>query len=158
MVAKVEVACGGSASGATVAVWGLTFKANTDDRRDSPSLQIAHRLAALGATVQAFDPTVDAESEFPDLQDLQLRDDPYAAAAGAQALVVLTEWDEFRWLDFSLVLAGHERAEHRRRPQPARSRPPCVGWVFGTPGSGANEPTSWWPVAPASWARICVTI
>jgi UDPglucose 6-dehydrogenase len=42
----------------TVAVWGLTFKANTDDRRDSPSLQIAHRLAALGAVVQAFDPTV----------------------------------------------------------------------------------------------------
>ena len=106
VVAKVEVACGGSASGATVAVWGLTFKANTDDRRDSPSLQIAHRLAALGATVQAFDPTVDAESDFPDLQDLQLRDDPYAAAAGAQALVVLTEWDEFRWLDFSLVLAA----------------------------------------------------
>ena len=49
VVAKVEAACGGSLDGATVAVWGLTFKANTDDRRDSPSLQIAHRLAALGA-------------------------------------------------------------------------------------------------------------
>ena len=49
VVAKVEAACGGAVDGATVAVWGLTFKANTDDRRDSPSLQIAHRLADLGA-------------------------------------------------------------------------------------------------------------
>ena len=106
VVAKVETACGGSADGATIAVWGLTFKANTDDRRDSPSLQIAHRLADLGATVQAFDPTVDADTDVPDLHDLQLRADPYAAVAGARVLVVLTEWDEFRWLDFSRVLAA----------------------------------------------------
>ncbi len=106
VVAKVETACGGSADGATIAVWGLTFKANTDDRRDSPSLQIAHRLADLGATVRAFDPTVDAETDVPDLHDLQLLADPYAAVAGARALVVLTEWDEFRWLDFSHVLTA----------------------------------------------------
>jgi UDPglucose 6-dehydrogenase len=106
VVAKVETACGGSVEGATLAVWGLTFKANTDDRRDSPSLEIAHRLSGLGATVQAFDPTVDAETDVPDLQDLQLRPDPYAAAAGACALVVLTEWDEFRWLDFARVRAA----------------------------------------------------
>ena len=107
VVAKVETACGGSVDGATVAVWGLTFKANTDDRRDSPSLQIAHRLAGLGATVQAFDPTVDAEADVPETcTDLQLRADPYEAAAGARALVVLTEWDEFRWLDFARVLAA----------------------------------------------------
>jgi UDPglucose 6-dehydrogenase len=105
-VTKVETACGGSASGATIAVWGLTFKANTDDRRDSPSLQIAHRLVGLGASVQAFDPTVDAEADGPDLMGLQLRADPYAAAQGARALVVLTEWDEFRWLDFSRVFAA----------------------------------------------------
>ena len=63
------------------------------------------RLVALGATVQAFDPTVDADSdtEAPDLQDLQLRPDPYAAATGARIVVVLTEWDEFRWLDFARV-------------------------------------------------------
>ena len=106
VVAKVETACGGSAAGATIAVWGLTFKANTDDRRDSPSLQIAHRLADLGATVQAFDPTVHAETDVPDLHGLQLRADPYEAAAGARVLVVLTEWDEFRWLDFARVLAA----------------------------------------------------
>ena len=105
VVGKVEAACGGSADGATIAVWGLTFKAGTDDRRDSPSLQIAHRLADLGGTVQAFDPTVDAGSEALDLHDLQLRADPYEAVAGAQVLVVLTEWDEFRWLDFSRVQA-----------------------------------------------------
>ena len=106
VVSKVEAACGGTVDGATVAVWGLTFKANTDDRRDSPSLQICHRLEELGATVQAFDPTVEAEGEQPDdLLGLALRADPYEAALGARALVVLTEWDEFRWLDFSRVLA-----------------------------------------------------
>jgi UDPglucose 6-dehydrogenase len=93
-----------------VGVWGLTFKANTDDRRDSPSLQIAHRLVGLGATVLAFDPTVavglddDADHTPDDLRGLELRSDPYEAATGASAVVVLTEWDEFRWLDFGRVL------------------------------------------------------
>jgi UDPglucose 6-dehydrogenase len=104
VVSKVEAACGGSLDGVTVAVWGLTFKANTDDRRDSPSLQITGRLLALGAVVQAFDPTVDADAvPADDLAGLTLRGDPYEAATGAQALVVLTEWDEFRWLDFARV-------------------------------------------------------
>jgi UDPglucose 6-dehydrogenase len=110
VVTKVEAACGGSLSGVTVGVWGLTFKANTDDRRDSPSLQIAHRLVGLGATVLAFDPTVavglddDADHTPDDLRGLELRSDPYEAATGASAVVVLTEWDEFRWLDFGRVL------------------------------------------------------
>jgi UDPglucose 6-dehydrogenase len=106
VVTKVEAACGGSLPGVTVAVWGLTFKANTDDRRDSPALQITRRLAELGATVRAFDPTVDPEADVPDdLLGLVLCGDPYDAATGARAVVVLTEWDEFRWLDFSRVLA-----------------------------------------------------
>jgi UDPglucose 6-dehydrogenase len=109
VVSKVETACGGSANGATIGVWGLTFKANTDDRRDSPSLQIAHRLVELGAKVQAFDPTVAAintgdDTGPEDLRDLILRSDPYEAATGAAVVVVLTEWDEFRWLDFSRLL------------------------------------------------------
>jgi UDPglucose 6-dehydrogenase len=109
VVAKVETACGGSVDGVTVAVWGLTFKANTDDRRDSPSLEIAHRLAALGATVQAFDPTVngallsEGDSVAEDLRGLQLQSGPYEAVTGAAVVVVLTEWDEFRWLDFTRV-------------------------------------------------------
>jgi len=110
VVAKVEAACGGSVDGVTVAVWGLTFKANTDDRRDSPSLQVAHRLVGLGARVQTFDPTVEAVSEdqedavAEDLRGLLLRGDPYGAASGASVVVVLTEWDEFRWLDFARLL------------------------------------------------------
>ncbi len=114
MVAKVETACGGSVEDVTVAVWGLTFKANTDDRRDSPSLEIAHRLVDLGARVQAFDPTVVVEEEVAgaapgavpdDLSDLLLRSDPYEATTGASVVVVLTEWDDFRWLDFARVKA-----------------------------------------------------
>jgi UDPglucose 6-dehydrogenase len=108
VVAKVETACGGALEGVTVGVWGLTFKANTDDRRDSPSLQVAHRLAALGATVRAFDPTVavhpdaaDGDAVPADLAGLVLCADPFEAATGARVLVVLTEWDEFRWLDLS---------------------------------------------------------
>jgi UDPglucose 6-dehydrogenase len=108
VVGKVETACGGSVEGATVGVWGLTFKANTDDRRDSPSLQIAHRLVDRGAKVQAFDPTVagtaNDEAGPDDLRDLILRSDPYEAATGASVVVVLTEWDEFRWLDFGRLL------------------------------------------------------
>ncbi len=113
VVSKVETACGGSVSGATVATWGLTFKANTDDRRDSPSLQIIHRLCELGATIRAFDPTVRAgggEDTPEDLQGLTLCADPYHAATGARVLVVLTEWDQFRWLDFSRVLAVMEES------------------------------------------------
>jgi UDPglucose 6-dehydrogenase len=96
----------------TVAVWGLTFKANTDDRRDSPALEIAHRLVDLGARVQAFDPTVLVEGDGAgaprqaapnDLADLLLRSDPYEASTGASVVVVLTEWDDFRWLDFARV-------------------------------------------------------
>ena len=125
VVSKVAQACCGTVRGATLAVWGLTFKANTDDRRDSPSLEICHRLAALGATVQAFDPTVDPDTEAEDLDGLRLSADPYEAVTGAQVLVVLTEWDEFRWLDFSRVLAlmrQHSIVDARNLLDPAALR------------------------------------
>src|SRR5580698_6711827 len=106
VVRKVEVAAGGTLAGVPVAVWGLTFKANTDDRRDSPSVQVTRRLVALGARVQAFDPTVQPQEDSPDdLRGLELKGDPYEAASGAQVLVVLTEWDAFRWLDYERVRA-----------------------------------------------------
>jgi len=104
VVAKVETACGGSVQGVTVSVWGLTFKANTDDRRDSPALEVARRLVTLGATVRAFDPTVAAvegDAVPADLAGLDICSDPYEAATGAAAVAVLTEWDEFRWLDLA---------------------------------------------------------
>ena len=94
---KVERLAGGSLNGATVAVWGLTFKARTGDLRDSPSLAVIQRLQARGARIQAFDPTVES------LDGIDILADPYAACEGANVLAVLTEWDEFRWLDFAKV-------------------------------------------------------
>jgi UDPglucose 6-dehydrogenase len=101
---KIRVAAGGDLSTATVAVWGLTFKARTDDLRDSPSLAIIKRLVAGGATVRAFDPTVAGEKPgVPD--DITVADTAYSACTGADALAVLTEWDDFRWLDVEKVAA-----------------------------------------------------
>jgi UDPglucose 6-dehydrogenase len=98
---KIEAIVGGSLAGRTVAVWGLTFKANTDDRRDSPSLEIVGRLLARGASVRAYDPTVDAPLDSH--PDVTVVADPYAACDGADVLAVLTEWDEFKWLDLDKV-------------------------------------------------------
>ncbi|MFN8024083.1 MAG: nucleotide sugar dehydrogenase [Acidimicrobiales bacterium] len=102
---KIREAAGGSLDGRTVAVWGLTFKARTDDLRDSPSISIIRRLLAEGARVQAFDPTV--EGPKPGVpEQVQVCTDAYAAVAGADALAVLTEWDDFRWIDPKLVAAA----------------------------------------------------
>jgi UDPglucose 6-dehydrogenase len=84
--------------GARVGVWGLTFKARTDDLRESPALAVIQRLRAAGATVRAFDPT-----RREPLDGLEVVADPYAACEDADVLAVLTEWDEFRWLDFDKV-------------------------------------------------------
>jgi UDPglucose 6-dehydrogenase len=105
---KILVAAGGDPSKLTVAVWGLTFKARTDDLRDSPSLAIIQRLIAAGATVQAFDPTVTGPR--PGLpKDIMIAETPYAACTGADVLAVLTEWDEFRWLDIEQVGSAMNR-------------------------------------------------
>jgi len=101
---RIAELAGGSLDGAVVAVWGLTFKAGTDDLRDSPAISVVERLVHRGATVKAFDPTV-AGSLPTRLGHLAIEvcADPYAACAGAAVLAVLTEWDEFRWLDFEKV-------------------------------------------------------
>jgi UDPglucose 6-dehydrogenase len=95
---KIRVAAGGSLAAATIAVWGLTFKARTDDLRDSPSVSIINRLLAAGAKVKAFDPTV-AGPKPGVPADVEVCVDAYAACAGANVLAVLTEWDDFRWLE-----------------------------------------------------------
>ena len=97
---KVVTMAGGSVDGVTVAVWGLTFKANTDDLRESPALEIIARLAARGAVIKAYDPAV---SQPLDIDGLEVVDDPYGACEGARVLAVLTEWDEFKWLDLDKV-------------------------------------------------------
>jgi UDPglucose 6-dehydrogenase len=99
---KIRVAAGGDLSNTTVAVWGLTFKARTDDLRDSPALAIIQRLIAAGATVQAYDPTVDGPKPGVPA-GITIADSPYSACGGAHVLAVLTEWDEFRWLDIAQV-------------------------------------------------------
>jgi UDPglucose 6-dehydrogenase len=96
VVAKVADAVGGELAGARVGVLGLTFKAGTDDLRESPSLEVSRRLVARGAIVRAYDPTI---RKSPD-EAIELADDAYAACEGAQVALVLTEWDEFKWLDF----------------------------------------------------------
>ena len=98
MAGRVEKALGGSLRGKTVALLGLTFKPNTDDMRDAPSLDIAPALIAAGATVRAFDPEGMTEAAHL-LPDVQMTDSAYAAAQGADAVVIVTEWDPFRALD-----------------------------------------------------------
>ena len=105
IIEKLRDAAGGSLQGVTVGVWGLTFKANTDDLRDSPALVVCEQLLAGGALVRAYDP-VAGEAAAAQHPDLDVVADPYEAAAGAQLLALLTEWDEFRWLDFARVAAG----------------------------------------------------
>ena len=83
----------------TVAVLGLTFKAGTDDRRDSPALFISQTLIRSGVTIRAYDPTVKSGDSSPDLGGIQIFDSAYDAVKGCDAIAVLTEWDEIRALD-----------------------------------------------------------
>lgn len=101
VVQKVLDQCGGSMAGITVAAWGLTFKARTDDLRDSPAINVLGRLAALGATVRAYDPAI--SGAIADHPYIEVVPDAYGACDGADVLVVLTEWDEFKWLDFDKI-------------------------------------------------------
>jgi UDPglucose 6-dehydrogenase len=103
MVSKVADAVGGLLEGKTIAAWGLTFKAMTDDLRDSPALEVIRQVVSRGAVVRAYDPMVPPTRTDPRLSLLTLCADPYDACADADAVVVLTEWDEFRWLDFAKV-------------------------------------------------------
>ncbi|WP_454762118.1 UDP-glucose dehydrogenase family protein [Caulobacter segnis] len=99
MAGKVAKAIGSDdLSGKTIGVLGLTFKPNTDDMRDAPSLDIVPALQALGAKVQAFDPEGAKEAAHM-LKGVEFKTGAYEAAEGADALVIITEWDQFRALD-----------------------------------------------------------
>ncbi|WP_291838775.1 UDP-glucose/GDP-mannose dehydrogenase family protein [Brevundimonas sp.] len=102
MAGRVSAAMDGDLKGKTVALLGVTFKPNTDDMRDAPSLDVAPALMALGATVQAFDP--EGMHEASKLLDgVVFKDGPYEAVTGADVVVILTEWDQFRALDLDRV-------------------------------------------------------
>jgi len=102
MADKIAAACGGSLAGKSLAVLGLTFKPNTDDMRDAPSLEILPRLIAAGARIRAFDPEGmdEARKLMPELVYCR---DAYQTMEGADALILLTEWNEFRGLDLGRV-------------------------------------------------------
>ena len=104
MADKIIAALGGEAAGRTVALLGLTFKPNTDDMRDAASLAIVPALQAKGAKVRAFDP--EGMHEAGRLLDgVAFATNAYEAAEGADAVVIVTEWDQFRALDLERLKA-----------------------------------------------------
>jgi len=105
MVDRVERALGGDVAGKRVGILGLAFKPNTDDMREAPSIPIVKGLVERGAKVAAFDPVARHQAE-PMLPGIEFADDAYAAADGADALVIVTEWDEFRALDLERIAAS----------------------------------------------------
>jgi len=146
MADKVVAACGGSVAGKTVAVLGLTFKPNTDDMRDSPSLDILPALQAAGARVVAYDPEGMVEAKHM-LPGVELAPDAYAAMTGADCLVIVTEWNQFRSLQLDRVkklLKSPVVVDLRNVYSPADMK--AAGFVYhsvGRPaaatGSGAEE-------------------
>lgn len=105
MAHKIIDALGGDLTGKTIAVLGLAFKPNTDDMRDAPSLTIIPRLQDKGATIRAYDPEAMEEAKAL-LRDVTYMEGPYSCLEGADALVIITEWDEFRALDLRRVKAA----------------------------------------------------
>ncbi|MEM9521662.1 MAG: UDP-glucose/GDP-mannose dehydrogenase family protein [Actinomycetota bacterium] len=97
IVRKVESVT--ALDGVTIGVLGIAFKAGTDDTRESPAIEVMQRLVSRGAKVRAYDPAVDAV----DLDGVEVVGDAYAACEGASAVVVATEWDEFKWLDLDKI-------------------------------------------------------
>jgi UDPglucose 6-dehydrogenase len=102
MARKVVAACDGSVRGKTIAVLGLTFKPNTDDMRDSPAIAVVQALQDGGATICAFDPEGVEQAKLV-LTDVDYATDPYECVAGADAAVLMTEWDAFRGLDMDRI-------------------------------------------------------
>ncbi len=102
MARRIVDALGGDATGKTVAMLGVTFKPNTDDMRESPSIDIVAGLQAAGATVRAYDPEgMDEAREM--MADVVWCDDAYSCMAGADVLTIVTEWNEFRALDLDRI-------------------------------------------------------
>jgi UDPglucose 6-dehydrogenase len=102
MAARVAAALGGGLEGKKIGVLGLAFKPNTDDMRDAPSIPLVKGLIEGGASVSAFDPVAREQAE-PMMPGVDFADDAYAVAEDADALVIVTEWDEFRGIDLKRI-------------------------------------------------------
>jgi len=124
MAQRVIAACGGSVQGKTIAVLGVTFKPETDDMRDAPSLVILPALAAAGAVVRAYDPQpAHAKQVLP--AGVQWAENALDAAQGADALVLITEWNEFRAISpekLKAAMAGNVVCDLRNVWDPAQMR------------------------------------
>ena len=134
MADKVKQLAGGDLKGKTIGVLGLTFKPNTDDMRDAPSLSIIPELQAAGATVKAYDPQGMTEASHL-LQKVTFCVGPYDAAQDADALVIVTEWDQFRALDLKRIKAAMRTAaivdlRNIYRPDEVRS----LGFTYASVG------------------------
>jgi len=102
MARKVANALGGHLRGKTIAVLGLAFKPNTDDMREAPSIPLIKGLLERGAEIHAYDPVARHQAE-PIFEGITFSDDAEAAVKDADALVIVTEWDEFRALDLETL-------------------------------------------------------
>jgi UDPglucose 6-dehydrogenase len=131
---KIVHALGGDARGKKVALLGLTFKPNTDDMRDAPSIAIVQTLLDAGAIVTAFDPEGMAEASHI-MPDVAMTDSAYKAANGADAVAIITEWDAFRALDLKklrAVMAGDALIDLRNIYHPAEAEK--AGFVYTSIG------------------------
>ena len=139
MARKVSAALGGVVRGKTVAVLGLTFKPNTDDMREAPSIPLITALQDMGAKVRAYDP-VGMEQAKDVLGNVTFCNDAYACATGASALVIVTEWEQFRALDFARLKIAMERPvvvdlRNIYRPEQMVS----LGFVYTNLGGTSNS-------------------
>ncbi len=128
----------GDLSGKVIALWGLAFKENTDDIRESPALVIAAMLMEQGATVRAYDP-VAMENTAREVPGIELASDPYAAAVGADAIVVATPWNEFKQLDLKQVHASMKQPifiDGRNMYEPTKMH--TLGFQYRGVGRGYN--------------------
>jgi UDPglucose 6-dehydrogenase len=136
MVERVAQALGGDLSGKRVGVLGLAFKPNTDDMRDAPSIPLVHALVERGASVSAFDPVAREQAEKV-LDGITFAEDAYSAAADADALVIVTEWDEFRALDLDKIAGSMKgQALIDLRNVYDRSEAEAAGLVYQGVGRG----------------------
>jgi UDPglucose 6-dehydrogenase len=141
MAERVIAACGGSLDRKIVAVLGLTFKPNTDDMRDAPSLDIVPALQAAGATVRAYDPEGMAEAKAL-LPGVVWCEDAYTTVEDADAVVIITEWNEFRLLDLERVKTLMKRplmVDLRNIYKPAEMADAGFRYLsIGRPGTGGD--------------------
>jgi UDPglucose 6-dehydrogenase len=136
MARKVSNATGGNLRGKTIAVLGLTFKPDTDDMREAPSIPLVTGLLDMGAKVRAHDP-VGMEQARRELPDIEYCDDPYACVRGADAMVIVTEWVQYRTLDLERLkreLAQPVVVDLRNIYRPAEMA--ALGFIYESVGRG----------------------